>query len=312
MTREIANSPVTALFASDEQLWADEPRSSQWQRVLRSLRPAKLAVFGIILLFLITAVALAAPYIAPHDPNKVVLLDKLTPPVWQEGGTWEYPLGTDKLGRDILSRMIYGARLSLLIGFGSVALGGLLGTLLGLFSGYYGGLVDEGITLLTEIQLAFPTILLAIAMMAVLGPGVRNVILILSITGWVIYARVVRAQVLSVRELEYVEAAIVLGASDWRIVTRHILPNVLAPLIIIASFAVASAIISEAFLSFLGLGVEPDVPTWGGMLAEGRDVMREAWWLATLPGLAIMFVVLSINAVGDWLNDFLDPQIDKQ
>ena len=253
--------------------------------------------------------AVAAPIAAPHDPNAIVLDAKLTPPVWQSGGTWEYPLGTDQLGRDILSRIMYGARISLLVGFATVLLGGFLGITLGLLSGYYGGILDDVITLIAEVQLAFPTILLALAIMAVLGPGLRNVIIVLSVSGWVIYGRVVRAQVLATKQLAYVEAARVIGVRNFNILFRHILPNVGASIIIIASFSVASAIMAEAFLSFLGLGVGLETPTWGGMLSEGRDLIREAWWLATLPGLAIMLTVLGINVVGDWLRDFLDPQL---
>lgn len=309
MSREVAEHKQPVWPLPGEERWAPSQQRSEWERAWQSLKPAKLAIMGFVLLIIITVVAVAAPFIAPHDPNEIVLDAKLTPPIWQSEGNWEYPLGTDKLGRDILSRLIYGARISLFVGFGSVLLGGLIGVTLGLIAGYYSGWIDEIVTLLTEIQLAFPTILLAIALMAVLGPGLRNVILILSITSWVVYGRVVRAQVLSTKELTYVEAARAIGGRDGRILFRHVLPNVAASIIIIASFAVANAIIAEAFLSFLGLGVGPDVPTWGGMLADGRDVLREAWWLATLPGLAIMFVVLAINVVGDWLNDFLDPQL---
>jgi peptide/nickel transport system permease protein len=298
-------SPVSGLQQPD---WLVHERSG-WDRLKRSLRPAKLAIVGLCVLAVVIVVAIFAPVLAPHDPNDILLDAKLTPPVWQSGGTWEYPLGTDKLGRDVLSRIMYGARISLVVGFGAVFFGGLIGVTLGLISGYYGGWVDDAITLLTEIQMAFPTILLALAIMAVLGPGLRNVIIVLSFAGWVAYDRVVRGQALAVREQLYVEAARVIGVRDWKILLRHILPNVAASVVIIGSFGVASAIISEAFLSFLGLGIGPETPTWGGMLADGRDLIREAWWLATLPGLAIMLTVLCINAVGDWLRDFLDPRL---
>ncbi len=288
--------------------WIVHERSN-WERIRRSLFPAKLAILGLFLLAGVVFMALSAPYLAPHDPNGILLDAKLKPPVWQKGGTWEYPLGTDKLGRDVLSRIMYGARVSLVVGFGAVLLGGLIGVTLGLLSGFYGGWIDDAITLLTEIQMAFPTILLAIAIMAVLGPGLRNVIIVLSFAGWVAYDRVVRGQTLTAREQLYVEAARVIGVRDWKILFRHILPNVAASVVIIGSFGVASAILAEAFLSFLGLGIGPETPTWGGMLADGRDLMREAWWLATLPGLAIMLTVLGINSVGDWLRDFLDPRL---
>lgn len=295
--------------SSPEDHWSPVRERSTWERVRHSLWLAKLAIFGIVILVALIFLAVTAPVLSPHDPNEIVLDAKFTPPVWQNEGDWSYPLGTDKLGRDILSRLIYGVRISLVVGFGTVALGGFIGISLGLVSGYYGGWVDDGITLVAEIQLAFPSILLALVIMTVLGPGLRNVILVLSIAGWVIYSRVVRAEVFATKELTYVEAARVIGVSDLKLLYRHILPNVAASATVIASFAVASAIMAEAFLSFLGLGVGPEIPTWGGMLADGRDVIREAWWLATFPGLAIMVTVLGINVVGDWLRDFLDPRM---
>lgn len=297
------------MLAGPQIEWQPARERSGWKLVWRNLRPAYLAMFGMFLLAVVILMALLAPVLAPHDPNKIVLEAKLSPPAFQAEGSWEYPLGTDKLGRDILSRIMYGARISMIVGLGAVALGGLIGVTLGLLSGYYGGWIDDLITLIAEIQLAFPTILLALAMMAVLGPGLKNVIIVLSVSGWVTYGRVVRAQVLAVKGQTYVEAARSIGVPDGVILFRHVLPNVAASVIIIASFAVASAIMSEAFLSFLGLGVGPDVPTWGGMLADGRDLVREAWWLATLPGLAIMLTVLGINVVGDWLRDYLDPRL---
>lgn len=281
-------------------------------RLRRSLFRAKPALLALIILFLITLIALFAPSLAPHEPDRVNVELRLLPPYWQEGGSPSYPLGTDSLGRDILSRLIYGARVSLLVGFSSVLVSGFLGIVLGLISGFYGGKADDLIMGFADIQLAFPFILLAIIIMAVLGAGVMNIILVLGIARWVSYGRVVRGQVIATRELEFVEAARAIGHKNFRIMVVHILPNIMAPVIVIGSFAVAGNIISEASLSFLGLGIPPSIPTWGSMLAEGREYLRRAWWLATFPGLSIMLTVLSINVLGDWLRDYLDPRISKE
>ena len=204
--------------------------------------------------------------------------------------------------------MAYGARVSLIVGFVSVMIAGTIGTILGLISGYFGGWIDDVIMRLADIQLAFPFILLMLAVLAVVGPGLKNLILVLGLTGWVSYSRVVRGTVMSLREKEFIEAARTIGARDSRIIVRHILPNIIGPVIIIASFSVASTIIAEASLSFLGLGVTPDTPTWGIMLSEGREYIRDGWWLTTIPGLAIAMTVLGINLLGDWLRDEIDPR----
>lgn len=275
----------------------------------RLLRRRPAAVAGAIVLGLVCAVALTAPWIAPHDPLQQALDRRLRPPGWSAGGTAAHPLGSDHLGRDILSRLMYGARISLLVGLSAVAISGVIGVALGLVAGYYGGRLDAVLMRLVDIQLAFPFILLAISIVAVLGAGLRNVILVLGIGSWMYYARLVRGQVLSLREREFVLAAQALGAPSPTIIVRHVLPNVVTPVIIVGTFGVATNVITEASLSFLGLGVEPTIPTWGAMLADGRNYISRAWWLTTFPGLAILLTVLSINLLGDWLRDHLDPRL---
>jgi len=282
---------------------------SQWKRALDSLRRSRAAVVGLIVLACVVGLAVSADWISPHDPNQQVLERRLLPPAWEEGGSFRHVLGTDHLGRDILSRVIYGSRISLTVGILAVVISGLLGISAGLVAGYYGGRADAAIMRLVDIQLAFPFILLALAIIGVLGPGVRNVIIVLGIAGWMVYARVIRGQVLSVREQEFVEAARAVGASDFRIIRFHVLPNTLAPVIIVGTFAVATCIITEASLTFFGLGVEATIPTWGSMLSDGRAYMGTAWWLTTFPGLAMMLTVLSLNVIGDWLREFLDPRM---
>lgn len=267
---------------------------------------------GLVILALVLLMGTLAPYLAPQNPAEVNVLDRLKPPGFVDGEGRRHYLGTDQLGRDILSRLMYGARISLLVGTTAVLIGGCLGVTLGLVSGYYGGWLDDLIMRLADIQLAFPNILLYIAVLAVLGPGLAKVIVVLGVTGWVTYGRVARGQVLSVRELEFVQASRAVGCREIRIITRHVLPNIFGSIIVVGSFAVASNIIGEASLSFLGLGVPPSVPTWGSMLAEARDYVRHAWWPVTFPGLAIMLTVLSINALGDWLRDHLDPRLSLQ
>jgi peptide/nickel transport system permease protein len=266
-----------------------------------------LAVAGAIVVVAAIVLALFAPALAPGDPIKNALLDRLTPPTWRG----EHPLGTDTLGRDVASRLLHGARVSLVVGFSAVLLAGVVGVALGLVSGWYRGWLDDALMRLGDVQLAFPVLVLAVAVLAVLGASVWNLILVLGVTGWITYARIVRGEVLTLREREFVAAARALGAGDGWILRRHLLPNVLPPITVVATFSVARTIIAEASLSFLGLGIPAPEPSWGAMLDEGRNYITTGWWLALFPGLAILLLVLGINLVGDWLRDVLDPRLER-
>lgn len=296
----------------DEQKIRDLQESiSIWKRARMSLFKARWPLLSLIILGIAGLIALFGPQIAPKDPNRQDLLVRLQAPgELNSDGEVEFLLGTDALGRDVLSRLIYGTRVSIAVGFVAVAIGGTIGTILGLVGGYFGGRIDDFIMRVADIQLAFPFILLAIMVLVVLGQGVLNLIAVLGIGQWVTYARISRGETIAQRDKEYVEAARAVGMSNARIMFRSIFPNILAPLIVIASFNVASVILAEASLSFLGLGVPQNVPTWGGMLAQSRDqLIGGKWWLAIYPGIAIMFTVLSLNILGDWLRDFLDPRL---
>ncbi len=304
-----SQSGVPSRPAAGDEFEFDLDIESPWRKFFQSLVRVKPALFGAIFLVFLTFTAALAPILAPNDPRKIDVRQRLRPPFWNERGKVGRPLGTDNLGRDIFSRLIYGSRISILVGMSSVAVSGVIGVVLGLFAGYFRGKIDDFIMGFAEIQLAFPFILLAITIMAVVGPGLMNTIVVLGVSRWVAYGRIVRGQVLAAREMEYVEAARALGYPVRRVLFSQILPNLMSPLIIIGSFAVAGNIISEASLSFLGLGVPPSIVTWGGMLAEGKEYLRVSWWMATFPGLAIMFTVLSINLIGDWLRDYFDPRV---
>jgi len=289
----------------------EDRRVTRGQKVLRKLLENKGAVFGLIMVLGVIFSAILAPLISPHDPILQDVEKRLYPPLGQAGADPNYLLGTDQLGRDIVSRLIYGARISIVVSVSAVVFSAFLGTIIGLFSGFYGGKIDSVFMRLADVQLAFPFILLAIAIIAVLGPNLQNIIIVMGITGWVIYARVVRAEVLSLREKEYVMAVRALGGSNGRIIFNHLLPNVVPPIIVIITLEMARMIIMEAALSFLGLGIQPPTPTWGGMLADGRVYLVTSWWLATFPGLVIMLVVLGINLLGNWLRDILDPRLTQ-
>jgi len=276
--------------------------------MLRSFRRSPGAVSGAALLILVVLGAIGGVWVAPQSPNAVRVENRLLPPLTERDGIVHW-LGTDPLGRDILSRLVVGARISLLVGFTVVVFGGSLGTLVGLVGGYTGGWTDRVVMRIGDMQLAFPFILLALAVMAVLGPGLRNIIGVLGVSSWVTYARVVRAEVLSVKEQEFVLAARAMGAPVPRIMFGHVLTNVTGTVIVIATFSVASTILTEAGLSFLGLGVGAATPTWGVMLSDARDYMTDGWWLTAFPGTAILLTVLGVNLVGDWIRDYLDPQL---
>ena len=275
------------------------------------IRHFKLLLGGFILLVLVVC-GVAAPLLAPFDPQEQRLEARLQPPAWLGGPVAENWLGTDNLGRDILSRIIYGSRISLLVGAVTVMLAGVVGCFLGAVAGYFGNHADELISKLTEIFLAFPFLLLAIGLMAFLGQGVLNIILALMMSRWVQYCRVVRGEVLSLKERDFVTAARALGGRDYHILLKHVAPNTLASVTVVATFAMAIVIISEASLSFLGLGVPTHVPTWGSMLSEGRSYMNRAPWLTIFPGLAIFITVFGINLLGDGLRDMFDPKLRRQ
>jgi len=271
-------------------------------RMRRALRDPSFVV-GLSIVLLVVLAAVFAPQIAPLEPGAAALRSRLAPP-FQE----PHALGADAIGRDILSRIIFGARVSLTVGVASVAIAMVIGTFIGLVAGYFGGMLDTVLMRLADIQLAFPFILLAITVIAVIGPGLWKVILVMALTQWVQYARIVRGQTLSLREKEFVQAARSLGATHSRIMTQHILLNALTPITVLATLGIANNILLEAGLTFLGLGVDPIIPSWGGMLADGRNYVERAWWVATFPGLAITITVLGFNLLGDWLRDTLDPR----
>ena len=279
--------------------------------MIARLRRDASALAGAVVVVVAIVVAALAPALAPGDPIKNALLDRLTPPMWTKGGDAKHPLGTDTLGRDVASRLLYGARVSLIVGFAAVVLAGVVGVALGLASGWYRGWVDDVVMRVGDVQLAFPVLVLAVAVLAVLGASLANLIVVLGATTWITYARIVRGEVLTLRERDFVAAARALGATDGWILGRHLLPNVLPPITVVATFSVARTIIAEASLSFLGLGIPAPEPSWGAMLDEGRNYITTGWWLALFPGLAILLLVLGINLVGDWLRDVLDPRMER-
>jgi peptide/nickel transport system permease protein len=272
-------------------------------------RTRRLVVAGGFFVLALVVVAAAAPWIAPQDPTRQSLRARLKAPTLEAADGKAHLLGTDHLGRDVLSRMLWGARVSLLVGFAAVGVGGLVGAGFGIVAGYRGGWADTIIMTLADAQLAFPFILLAIGIIAVLGPSFPTLIVVIGLSGWMSYARVLRSQVLVLRSREFVDAIHALGGSIPRVITRHILPNILSSLVVIATLELARSIVLEATLSFLGLGVQPPTPSWGGMIQEGREYLDSAWWISTGPGALLMLTSLAVSRTGDWLRDLLDPTL---
>ena len=274
-----------------------------WRRAVTQLLRRRTAAFGSAIVAGVLAVALLAPVITPYDPVDQDLSRRMKPP------GRAHVLGTDDFGRDILSRIMWGSRISLAVGAAAVVIGALFGSLVGFAAGYFGGASDHLLMRAMDIMMAFPTLLLAIALIAVLRPSVGSVIVVLAVTGWVTYARLIRAQVLALREREFIVAVHALGGDDTRVIVRHLFPNLVPILLAIATIQLAQFILAESALSFLGLGVPPTVPSWGGMINEGRDYIWNAWWIETFPGLAIVLIVSGVGLVGDWLRDRADPRL---
>lgn len=274
---------------------------------LRTLWKFRAGVIGLLIVIGVSLTAIFAGSVSPHDAYDQDVVKRLAPPVWAERGSSAHILGTDPVGRDVLSRLVHGGRVSLATGVAAVLIAGLIGIVLGLIGGFYGGRLDSLINNAVNVMMAFPFMLLALTAVAVMGPSFRNLVIVLGVTGWPIYTRVVRAETYHLKTLEFVTAAQAMGFSNLRIVVRHILPNLINTIIVTSSLEVARMIIQESFLSFLGLGVQPPTPSWGGMLGEGRTYMLTHPWLATFPGLAIFVTTLGINLLGDGLRDLFDP-----
>jgi peptide/nickel transport system permease protein len=272
-------------------------------------RRRRLPVVSIAIIVVFVLVALLAPLLSLADPYEQSLRLRFRPPVWEERGSWAHPLGTDRLGRDLLTRIVWGARVSLAVGALAVLLASTLGAAVGLVAGYYGGRVDAALMRVTDATLSFPVILLALILAVTVGPSFTNVVIAIAVILWARYARVVRGQVLALMTLDFIAQARIAGAGAWRIITRHLLPNTLNTLVVLITLQVGYVIIVEASLSFLGAGIPPPTPAWGSMIAEGRDFVTSAWWVSSFPGLAILLVVLAFNLLGDWLRDTLDPKL---
>ncbi|HYB44094.1 MAG TPA: ABC transporter permease [Candidatus Methylomirabilis sp.] len=284
------------------------PVGAAWPRG-RGRRVPWLTLAGAGFVVVLAAAAAAAPWLTGQDPIRQSLRGRLAPPTLDGADGRAHLFGTDHLGRDVFSRVIYGSRVSLVIGFSAVLVGGLLGSALGILAGFAGGRADAVIMTLTDAQLAFPFILLAIGIIAVLGPSFPTLVVVIGLSGWVSYARILRSQVLVLRSREFVEAIHGLGGSILRIVLRHVLPNVLSSIVVVATLELARAIVLEATLSFLGLGIQPPTPSWGGMIQEGRDYLDSAWWISTFPGVVLMVTSIVVSRTGDGLRDFLDPTL---
>jgi peptide/nickel transport system permease protein len=293
-------------IAEGEQENASEPRTPVVRKIATALRG--IPIIPVIILTIFVIVGIFGRAISPHDPNEADFMYTLTPPFWQEGGDMKYLLGTDQLGRDLLSRMICGTSISLQIGFIVSVLAGIMGSVVALLSGYLGGKVDTVLMRFTDTMISLPYFIVAIVMASILGPSKNNIIIILAIVGWAAYARVLRGEVLRIKERDFVSLAVTSGCSKLRIMLVHIFPNIVNTLIILVTLRVGIVIIAEASLSFLGVGVPPPNPAWGLMIAEGRSYISSAWWLCVWPGIAIFMVVMSCNLMGDWLRVRLDPK----
>jgi peptide/nickel transport system permease protein len=278
-------------------------------RAVRAPRGRKLPVISLGIIGLFVLMAALAPLLGLADPHDQSLRNRFKPPAWEERGSWHYPLGTDRLGRDMLSRIIWGARVSLAAGVITVLLASVFGAAVGLVAGYYGGRVDAALMRVTDATLSFPVILLALILAVTVGPSFTNVVVAIAVILWARYARVIRGQVLTVMQLDFIAQARIAGAGAWRIITRHLFPNTLNTLVVLVTLQVGYVIIVEASLSFLGAGIPPPTPAWGSMIAEGREFVTSAWWVSMFPGLAILLVVLAFNLIGDWLRDTLDPKL---
>jgi peptide/nickel transport system permease protein len=285
------------------------PKRGTAADLMRRLLRDRVTLLGTCILLSLAALAVAVPALSSVDPTATNLPERLRPPAWMAGGSSAHLLGTDGLGRDVLIRIVYGGRISLTVGFGAAIIAVVLGVPLGLCSGYFGGVADAIIMRLADIQLGFPSILLYISALAVVRPGLLNMVAVLGIAGWVSHARVIRAQVLAQRQMEYVEAARAMGSSTLRVLDRHVLPNVLAPVVVIATYSVAVFIITASSLSFLGLGLPPSTPDWGQMIATSTGYIRIAWWPSTFAGLTLSLTVFGVSVLGDWLRDYLDPRL---
>jgi ABC-type dipeptide/oligopeptide/nickel transport system permease subunit len=298
-------TPVELAEITPDRSESGPVRGAAWRRLLR----LRWGLFAAGLLLLIVLISVFAPLVAPHDPLAVDIRHRLSPPAWMDRGTPDHLLGTDPVGRDLLSRMIYGGRVSLVVGVAAVLLSASIGVLLGLAAGYFRGNTDWTIMTGINVMLTFPFVLLALAVIAVLGPSLPNMIIVLGVAGWPIYARVVRAETLAIGERDFVVAGRALGMGHLRLIFRQIAPNLVSTIVVIATLQVAQVIVLESFLSFLGLGVQPPTPAWGNMLGEGRLYMLNSWWIATFPGLAIFLTTLTLNLMGNALRDWLDPHL---
>ncbi|MFC4409539.1 ABC transporter permease [Chungangia koreensis] len=290
----------------------DIKRKNEFIRLVRKLWKSKTGMIGFVIVMLVTIVGIFANQLAPFDPNSInpIMINK--PPFWMEGGTSEHILGTDNLGRDLLSRIIVGTQVSLIVGVCAIGIAGAIGLVLGLFAGYYGGLLDNFIMRGVDAVLAIPNILFMLVVLGVFGPGLWTLVFVIGATKWVTYARLVRGEVLSIKERDFVKASRTLGTKDGGIIFKHILPNVISSFIVVSTLSIATAILLEASLSYLGMGIQPPMISWGGILESGRDYLATSWWISTFPGIAITVTVLGIIFLGDWLRDVLDPRLQME